>query len=125
MNLDAKTARAAAAATAFAMISVGAYVAAQSAEPAEQVIRITARKFNYTPAELRLKKGAPVILEFKTLDVVMGFNLPDFNVRADIVPDKVTRLRFVPDKTGTFVFLCDVFCGAGHEEMNGKLIVTD
>ena len=125
MNLDKKALRATCVATLVAMISIGVYVAAQSAEPAEQVIKITARKFNYTPAEVRLKKGAPVILEFKTLDVVMGFNLPDFNVRADIVPDKVTRLRLVPDKTGTFVFLCDVFCGAGHEAMNGKLIVTD
>ncbi|HXD51403.1 MAG TPA: cytochrome c oxidase subunit II, partial [Burkholderiales bacterium] len=40
-------------------------------------------------------------------------------------PGKTTRLRLVPDKTGTFVFLCDVFCGTGHEEMNGKLIVVD
>ena len=104
MNLDRKALRATCVATVIAMISIGAYVAAQSAEPAEQVIKITARKFNYTPAEVRLKKGAPVILEFKTLDVVMGFNLPDFNVRADIVPDKVTRLRFVPGQDGDLCF---------------------
>jgi cytochrome c oxidase subunit 2 len=55
----------------------------------------------------------------------MGFNLPDFNVRGDIMPGKVTRVRFVPDKTGTFTFLCDLFCGSGHEEMNGKLTVVD
>ena len=66
-----------------------------------------------------------MILEFRTQDVFMGFSLPDFNVRADIVPDKVTRLRLVPDKTGTFIFLCDVFCGSGHEEMSGKLTVVD
>jgi cytochrome c oxidase subunit 2 len=101
------------------------YVAAQSAEPKEKVIRISAKKFNYTPGEVQLKKGVPVILEFKTMDVIMGFNLPDFNVRADMVPGKTTRLRLVPDKTGTFVFLCDVFCGTGHEEMNGKLVVSD
>jgi cytochrome c oxidase subunit 2 len=105
--------------------SLGAYVAAQSAEPKEKVIKITAKKFNYTPGEVKLKKGVPVILEFRTQDVLMGFNLPDFNVRADIVPGKATRLRLVPDKTGTFVFLCDVFCGSGHEEMNGKLTVVD
>ena len=105
--------------------SLGAYVAAQSAEPKEKVIRITAKKFNYTPGEVKLKKGVPVILEFRTQDVLMGFNLPDFNARADIVPGKTTRLRLVPDKTGTFVFLCDVFCGTGHEEMNGKLTVVD
>jgi cytochrome c oxidase subunit 2 len=123
MTLDRKSLRVIV--TAAVLASLGAYVAAQSAEPKERVIRVTVKKFNYTPGEIKLKKGVPVILEFKTLDILMGFNLPDFNVRADIVPGKTTRLRLVPDKTGTFVFLCDIFCGTGHEEMNGRLIVTD
>jgi len=125
MIFGKKTARIIIAAAVATLGSLGAYVAAQSAEPKEKVIRITAKKFNYTPGEVKLKKGVPVILEFRTQDVLMGFNLPDFNVRADMVPGKVTRLRLTPDKTGTFVFLCDVFCGTGHEEMNGKLVVVD
>jgi cytochrome c oxidase subunit 2 len=125
MTLHGKALRIAVAAAVLALSSFGAFVAAQSAEPKEEVIRITAKRFNYTPGEVKLRKGVPVILEFRTQDVFMGFNLPDFNVRADIVPDKVTRLRLVPDKTGTFIFLCDVFCGTGHEEMNGKLTVVD
>ena len=125
MIFDRNTSRVAIATMAVMLGSLGAYVAAQSAEPKEKVIKITAKKFNYTPGEVKLKKGVPVILEFRTQDVLMGFNLPDFNASADIVPGKTTRLRLVPDKTGTFVFLCDVFCGTGHEEMNGKLIVVD
>ena len=125
MIFKKKTSRVLLAAMAITIGLLGAYVAAQSAEPKEKVIRITAKKFNYTPGEVKLKKGVPVILEFRTQDVLMGFNLPDFNVRADMVPGKVTRLRLTPDKTGTFVFLCDVFCGTGHEEMNGKLTVVD
>jgi cytochrome c oxidase subunit 2 len=125
MIFDKNTSRVAIATMALMLGSLGAYVAAQSAEPKEKVIKITAKKFNYTPGEVKLKKGVPVILEFRTQDVLMGFNLPDFNARADIVPGKTTRLRLVPDKTGTFVFLCDVFCGTGHEEMNGKLTVVD
>jgi len=125
MIFDRNTSCVAIATMAVMLGSLGAYVAAQSAEPKEKVIKITAKKFNYTPGEVKLKKGVPVILEFRTQDVLMGFNLPDFNARADIVPGKTTRLRVVPDKTGTFVFLCDVFCGTGHEEMNGKLIVVD
>jgi cytochrome c oxidase subunit 2 len=125
MIFDRNTSCVAIATMAVMLGSLGAYVAAQSAEPKEKVIKITAKKFNYTPGEVKLKKGVPVILEFRTQDVLMGFNLPDFNARADIVPGKTTRLRLVPDKTGTFVFLCDVFCGTGHEEMNGKLIVVD
>ena len=125
MSINRKTLRVAVTAAVVTLASFGAYVAAQSAEPKEKVIKITAKKFNYTPGEVTLKKGVPVILEFRSQDVLMGFNLPDFNARADIVPGKVTRLRLVPDKTGTFVFLCDIFCGTGHEEMNGKITVVD
>jgi len=94
------------------------------AQAKERVIRVTARKFAFLPREIRLKKGVPVVLEFVTADVVMGFNAPDFNVRTDIVPGKVSRLRLVPDKAGTFVFLCDIFCGDGHEGMSGQIHVV-
>ena len=94
------------------------------AQAKERVIRVTARKFAFLPREIRLKKGVPVVLEFVTADVVMGFTAPDFNVRTDIVPGKVSRLRLVPDKAGTFVFLCDIFCGDGHEGMSGQIHVV-
>jgi cytochrome c oxidase subunit 2 len=104
------------------VLATSAWVAAQPAEP---VIRITAKKFAYTPDNVTLKKGVPVILEFTTADVLMGFNLPDLGVRADIVPGQTTRLRVVPDKIGTFHYFCDIFCGAGHEDMNGTITVVD
>jgi cytochrome c oxidase subunit 2 len=109
-----------AAAAAAAGLGSIAYVAAQ---PAEQVIRITAKKFEFLPHEVTLKKGVPVVLEFVTADVVMGFNAPDLGVRADIVPGKVAQARIVPQKLGTFEYLCDIFCGSGHEEMSGKITV--
>jgi cytochrome c oxidase subunit 2 len=96
-----------------------------AAQPAEQVIRIVAKKFDYTPNEIRLKKGVPVVLELTTADVAMGFSVPDFKTRADILPGRVTRVRLVPDKTGTFAFFCDIFCGSGHEEMTGTIVVVE
>jgi len=57
--------------------------------------------------------------------VLLGFNVPDLGVRADIVPGKVARVRLVADKVGTFAFACDIFCGSGHEEMVGSITVTD
>ena len=95
-----------------------------AAQPEEQVIKILARKFTYSPNKLTLKKGVPVVLELTTADVLMGFYVPDFDIRADIVPEQVTRVRLVPDKIGTFTFLCDVFCGSGHETMNGTITVV-
>jgi len=93
------------------------------AAPAERVIRVTAHRFLFEPNELTLTKGVPVAIELTSTDVMMGFSVPDFDVRSDIVPGQVTRLRFTPDKTGNFVFLCDVFCGSGHSGMSGVMRV--
>jgi cytochrome c oxidase subunit II len=65
-----------------------------------------------------------VMFALSSADVLMGFSLPDFGMRADIVPGKVTELAFTPDKAGAFTFLCDIFCGSGHESMSGTLVVT-
>ena len=96
--------------------------AAVRAQP-PRVIKVVARKYVFVPNRIELKKGEAVTLEFTSPDVVMGFNAPDFKVRADIIPGMVATLTFTPDKTGTFVFLCDIFCGDGHEGMSGELIV--
>ena len=116
--------------TACTLVLLGAsyaatFVAAQAAAPRAKVIRISAKRFDYSPAHLTLKKGEPVVLELTSQDVLMGLNIPDFNVRGDMEPGKVTRVRFVPDKAGTFAFLCDIFCGSGHERMQGTLTVVD
>ena len=95
-----------------------------TAQPKEQVIKIAARRFTYTPDKLTLKKDVPVVLELTTADVLMGFSVPDFDVRADLVPGRVATVRLVPDKVGTFTFLCDVFCGSGHETMHGTITVV-
>ena len=91
----------------------------------ERVIRIQAMRFTYIPQEIVLKRGKPVILEFTSLDFVHGFRIPDLKSRADLPPGKPTRIRLVPETTGTFDFLCDNFCGAAHEEMGGRIIVQD
>ena len=95
---------------------------AQQAKP--RVIRVSVRRFVFEPNVIKLKKGEPVTFLLTTKDVFMGMNIPDFGVRSDIVPGKTMKLSFTPDKAGTFTFLCDVFCGDGHEGMNGQLIVA-
>ena len=66
----------------------------------EQVIKIVARRFAYTPNEIVLKKGQPVVLEFTSIDFVHGFKIPDLNIRADLPPGKVTRIRLTPENAG-------------------------
>jgi cytochrome c oxidase subunit 2 len=100
---------------------------ATAAVPAgtEQVVHMTAKKFEYDPSEITVKKGVPVILEITALDRDHGFKIPELGIRADLKSGQVTRVRIVPDRTGTFKFRCDVFCGSGHEDMAGEFVVVD
>ena len=95
-----------------------------AAEPAPRVIPVVARKFVFLPRDIRLKVGEPVVLEFTAPEVVMGFYAPDLNLRAVIVPGQVAKVPFTPTKAGTFPFLCDIFCGDGHEGMSGEIVVA-
>jgi cytochrome c oxidase subunit 2 len=93
--------------------------------PREQTIRISASMFEFKPSEITLKKDVPVVFELISQDRHHGFTIPEFHRRADVMPGTVKRLRFVPGKTGTFTFLCDVFCGDQHEEMSGTIRVVE
>jgi cytochrome c oxidase subunit II len=106
----------------FVMISIGSYLAAAENE---QVVQITAKRFEYSPKEITVKKGVPAVLEFTSQDRLHGFDCPGLKLRMDIRPGKVNTLRFVPDKAGTFPFHCDNFCGTGHEGMRGTITVTE
>ncbi len=84
---------------------------------------MTAKKWEFNPPRIEVNKGDSVVLKITSTDVAHGFNLPDFNIREDLNPGQEVTIRFVADKTGTFNFYCDIFCGAGHKEMTGELIV--
>ncbi len=111
--------------TLMAVMALGFFMAPAAADPPEQVIQIKAKKFEYMPNEITVKKGVPVVLELTSLDRLHGFNCPAFKIRGDVKPNQVTKIRFTPDKVGTFEFHCDNFCGSGHENMTGKIIVTE
>src|SRR5271170_7630972 len=91
----------------------------------ERVVEIAVKKFEYIPSEITLKKGEPVRLELTSLDRLHGFDLPDLGVRVDVKPDETVTVRVTPTKTGQFVFHCDIFCGDGHEDLQGVITVTD
>jgi len=107
------------------LVAAGSLVLAKSKDKGERVIPIKVKRFEYTPKEVTLKRGVPVVLELTSLDIAHGFNLPDLGVRADVLPGLTARVRIVPEQTGRFVFHCDIFCGTGHEELEGVIIVKE
>ncbi len=103
------------------LVAVAAYAADTAGEP--QVIKITAKRFEYSPNEIKIKAGVPVIFEFTSLDRMHGFTVPDLgNIRLTIEPGKANRITITAPKPGVYEFHCDIFCGDGHEGMTGKII---
>jgi cytochrome c oxidase subunit 2 len=98
--------------------------AAQGVNAEPRVIEMTAHRFAYEPNEIALKVGERVVVAIRSLDFVHGMNIPDLGLRLDLVPGRVTRLELQPKATGVIDFVCDNFCGEGHEEMHGRFVVS-
>ena len=90
-----------------------------------RVIEIKAKKFEFTPDEVTLKKGEPVILRLTTEDRTHGFLLKPMNVDTDIPPGKTTDIAVSPQVAGDYTVVCDHYCGYGHGNMKMKVTVTD
>lgn len=106
-----------------ALVTVLALVSLAAAPAPPRVIRITARKFEFSPAEIHLRRGEHVVLELTSLDRKHGFKLPELGIRADVPAGGTARVELTPEKAGRFPFACDVFCGDGHDDMAGTLVV--
>jgi cytochrome c oxidase subunit II len=89
-----------------------------------QRIEISAKRFQFTPGDITVKKGQPVVLVLHSEDVEHGLSIREFGINAHIVPGKTLEVRFTPARTGDFVGHCIVFCGPGHGSMQIKIHVV-
>ena len=76
---------------------------------------------------IEVSKGDQVVLKLRSADVTHGFSLKAFGIYIanGIQPGKTVYVSFKADKVGTFIFMCNVFCGDIHQHMEGTLIVRD
>ena len=109
---------------------------------AAKVIEISAKKYEFTPKEIRVKKGDRVQLKVHSVDVTHGAKLdvypqgskdkstpglkfaePDQNGKVEKNVDQV--IEFVAVEAGTYEIKCAKLCGMGHGRMKAKLIVEE
>lgn len=95
------------------------------AEGGPRRIEVTAKRFEFTPAEITLQKGVPVVLVLKSADVAHGIRFKELGIETRIGKGQSSELAFTPDKTGTFVGHCSVFCGSGHGGMTLTLHIVE
>jgi cytochrome c oxidase subunit 2 len=106
---------------ALAVVAALTAVGVSSAEP-PAAIAITARRFEFAPAEVTLERGRPVILRLTSQDVTHGFYSKQLGLDELIQPGQVLEVPLTPAEAGRYTVICDHFCGAGHGGM--KLIIV-
>jgi cytochrome c oxidase subunit II len=87
------------------------------------VIEITAKRFAFSPDKLTLKKGQTVKLRIHSEDVTHGFFLRPLKLDEEIPAGQTTEVVVTPQTAGTFMPICDHFCGANHGNMNMTIVV--
>ena len=98
-------------------------LSAPADRPADVTLSMNARKYEFEPAEIRVKQWQVVELRIVATDRKHGFELKPFGIRADLPEGQPVTVRFLANQRGDFEYACAVFCGLGHHGMKGKLVV--
>jgi len=114
--------------------------AQSKAEESVQVVEMTAKKYEYSPDEIHVKKGTRVQLKIRAIDRTHGFKIRLYPEGAPekgepglrmeeaqnnfkLEENQERTIEFVAERPGTYIFRCSVVCGMGHRGMSGKIIV--
>ncbi|MGF6092211.1 cytochrome c oxidase subunit II [Pseudomonas sp. 18173] len=75
--------------------------------------------------EVHLPLDRPVKVLLRSKDVLHDFYVPQIRSKMDMVPGMVSYFWFTPTKTGKYETLCAEYCGVGHYNMRGHMIVDE
>ncbi|MBI5965260.1 MAG: cytochrome c oxidase subunit II [Chloroflexi bacterium] len=115
---------------------MGAYSLGESrriTDPNAMIIKVTARQFSWTfeypeygfvSNELHLPVWKQVVLKMEAVDVIHSFWVPEFRVKQDVVPGRVTEYRITPNLVGSYKVRCAELCGSNHADMEGAVIIS-
>ena len=95
---------------------------AQTTEP--RIIEITARRFAFEPSEVNATVGERLRLVVQSADGVHGLEIKKLKIKKEIPRggESVT-IDFAATTEGSFPIICSEYCGTGHNDMSGMLIV--
>jgi len=74
--------------------------------------------------ELHLPKGKQVLLRMTSSDVIHSFWVPEFRVKQDVVPGRITELRITPTREGNYKVRCAELCGTSHAFMEKPVVIS-
>ncbi|MDD2921828.1 MAG: cytochrome c oxidase subunit II [Anaerolineales bacterium] len=102
-------------------------------DPNAMEIKVTGFQWNWrfeypeygvTSNELHLPVNRQVVLKMESIDVLHSFFVPEFRMKQDVVPGRVTEYRVTPSLIGDYKVRCAEMCGTSHAYMGAPVIVS-
>ena len=87
---------------------------------------VIAEKFMFTPEVIEVNRGDTVRITVKSVDTTHGWEVKAYDI--DLLARRGGRPEsgdFVAEKAGTFPIECSEYCGKGHKNMKGTLVVKE
>ena len=94
-------------------------------QSAARRIQISAKKYEFDPSEITVKKGEPVVLVIHSTDVTHGLEIKELGIKVDAPKDKDVEVPMTATETGDLKGKCSHFCGLHHGDMTLTVHVTD
>ena len=92
--------------------------------PAGSDVFLVASKRQWSPI-LELKAGNTYRIHASSVDLQHGLSLQPENLNFQVLPGYDYVITLTPDAAGVYQIVCNEYCGIGHHQMLGKIIVTE
>jgi cytochrome c oxidase subunit 2 len=91
--------------------------------PERRVIEIIVKRYEFVPSSIEVVQGERLRFVVKSGDGLHGFGIKRFDISKEIPRGETVNIDFTANAAGEFPILCTEFCGDGHEQMKGTLVV--
>jgi cytochrome c oxidase subunit II len=94
-----------------------------SGQDAGREVKIEAKRFEFVPDQITLKKGEAVTLVVTADDVAHSLFVRDLKINETVEAGETKKITLTPDAEGTYRGSCQKFCGAEHAKMKITIVV--
>ncbi|HJU42768.1 MAG TPA: cupredoxin domain-containing protein [Vicinamibacterales bacterium] len=96
-----------------------------AAASAPREIPVVAKRFTFEPSRVEVTEGERIRLVVTSDDGVHGVEIKKFKVNKKVPRGgEAITIDFVASAAGEYPIACSEYCGNGHEEMKGTLVVV-
>jgi len=86
---------------------------------------VTAERFKFEPDVIEVHEGDLVRITLHSADTTHGFGIKELKVKSKIPKGGApVTVEFQASRAGTYAFVCTEYCGSGHRDMKGRLVVA-